>query len=314
MSAPAAVISPGGFGSHWLVVADSHVGYSVFGERVRRAADLARAAAAAEGGSITATLHVGDGNESPASSFLEWWDGPEPVIMAPGNWDAETLPGEIAAPDPYATFRSRFPWFGNREWARVSIGPVSVYILSNCDDVLTPSGLSAYGNCNPPGDPHSLNPSWSGILDPGSEQRLWLAAELAADTHPHKIVIAHRPGFAPFSGVSRPVFNAFGELLAGLPFGWAFGGDIHIGSVVGPLGTGGTIFATFAGAYTVRQVDLEAYPGLPVLWSSGSASGSSGLAHVGLLSFGDASRLRVYQSSNAFPDGGLAFEYTRPQG
>ncbi len=132
-------------GTHFLIVSDTHVDYSVFGERVMQAVALARAAAAAEGGTIDATLHCGDGNECPASSFLSWWEGPEPVIMAPGNWDTETLPGEPAPPDPYATFRSRFPWFTTgREWDRVSRGTVSIYILSNCDDVLTPSGLSAY--------------------------------------------------------------------------------------------------------------------------------------------------------------------------
>lgn len=300
-------------GTHFLIVSDSHVGYSVYGERLSRAVELARAAAAADGGTIDSTIHCGDGCESPQYSFLEWWDGPEPVIMAPGNWDTETLPGEPAPPDPFATFRSRFPWFTTgREWARVSRGKVSIYILSNCDDVLPPSGWSSYGNCNPPGDPHALNPSWSGILDPGSEQRQWLAAELAQDTHQLKIAVAHRPGFAPFSGVSRPVFDAYGELIASLPFDWAYSGDIHIGSVVGPIGVRGTIFATLSGGYTNRQVDMGAYPGLPVLWAQGSISGSSGLAHCGLLTLTDTgSRLRVYQASNADPAGGLAFEHTR---
>ncbi len=304
-------------GPHWLFITDTHVGQSLYLHHVRTVVDLARAAA---GGQIEAVIHAGDGNECPTASFLDWWHDPEggnapsseQVLFTMGNHDTETDPGEPAASDPFATARSRYPWFApGQDWYRVSIGPVSLYSLQTCSDVLSPSGSSCYPNCNPPGVLDALNPDYSGILDPQSPQRQRLAAELAQDTHPWRIVVSHRPAWAPFSGQMRPVHTALQQLYLDSGFSLALGGDIHIGSLCGPID--GLHSLTLAGGYVVRQVDLDAFPGLPVLWSSGGG-GSTGLAHAALLSFdGDAVTVRIWEASNYYPAGSQVFAATLPR-
>lgn len=302
-------------GPHWLFITDTHKGQSPNLVNVRTVVDLARAAAQ---GAIEGTIHGGDGNESPEASFLEWWRDPEgggapaseKLVMAPGNHDTETEPGAGAAADPFATWRSRQWWCGAREWGRVSVDAVSWYILNDLSDVLS-GGTSCYDNCNPPGDHYALNPDHSGILDPQSEQRLWLASELAQDEHPWKIAVMHRPAWAPFSGTQRPVHVAMREVLASCGFHACAGGDIHIGSIVGPVA--GLYSVTQAGGFFVRLVDLEAFPGEPVLWSSGGY-GSSGLAHASLWSFGaDVLTIRMFEASNANPAGGLVHTQAIPR-
>jgi len=304
--------------SHWLFITDTHVGQSIYLHHMRTVVDHARAAA---GGSIEAVIHGGDGNECPAASFLDWWHDPEgggapsseQVLFTLGNHDTETDPGEPAVSDPFATARSRYPWFaGTDNWYRVSIGGISVYSLLTTSDVLSPSGSSCYPNCNPPGELFALNPDHSGILDPESPQRQWIAAELAQDTHPWKIAVMHRPAWAPFSGQMRPVHTALQALLESCGFSLALGGDIHIGSLCGPLG-GGLHSLTLAGGYVVRQVDLDAFPDLPVLWSSGGG-GSTGLSHAALLSFSEESvLLRIWEASNYYPAGSLVHTATLPR-
>lgn len=314
MSDPAGQV----FSSHWLFVTDTHVGQSIYLHNVRAVVDAARAAA---GGAIEATIHAGDGNECPTASFLGWWRDPEgggapaseKVYFCLGNHDTETNPGEPAVPNPYATAMSRYPWFeAGQPWYRASVGAVSLYSLLDITDVLSPSGSSCYPNCNPPGDLWALNPDYSGILDPNSPKRQWLAAELAQDTHPWRIVVMHRPAWAPFSGTMRPVHTAMQEVISACGFSLALGGDIHVGSIVGPVGNGLTSI-TLAGGYVVRQVDLEAFPGLPVQWSSGGG-GSTGLAHACLLSFADDwVTIRVWECSNAYPTPALVATRVAPR-
>lgn len=304
-------------GPHWLFITDSHCGQSMNLDNVRTAVDLARAAAQ---GPIEGTIHGGDGNENPTDSFQAWWRDPEgggapeseKLIQAAGNWDTETAPGEGAAADPFATWRSRQWWCTEREWGRVSVDGVSIYLLNDLSDLLY-GGASCYDNCNPPGDYNTCNPDWSGILDPNSAQRQWLAAELAQDEHPFKVAVLHRPPWAPFSGPQRPVHTAARAVLLGCGFSLVLGGDIHIGSLTGPLETNGLYCLTLAGGYVVRAVDLNAYPGEPVLWSQGGAH-ASGLAHCALLSFvEDTIYLRIYAASNANPTGGQVFAAVLPR-
>ncbi len=303
-------------GPHWLFITDTHVGQSIYTHHVRTVCDLARA----DAGQIEAVIHAGDGNECPTASFIEWWHDPEgggapaseQVYFTLGNHDTETDPGTPAPSDPFVTARSRYPWFAPGEsWYRASVGGVSIYSFLNTTDALSPSGNSCYPNCNPPGEYSALNPDWSGILDPESPQRQWLAAELAQDTHPWRIAVMHRPAWAPFGGTMRPVHTAMQALIESCGFSLALGGDIHIGSVCGPFS--GCYSLTLAGGFVVRQVDLEAFPGLPVLWSSGGG-GSTGLAHAALLSFSDdAVLVRIYEASNYYAAGSLVYTATLPR-
>lgn len=298
-------------GPSWLFITDTHVGQSVNLGNMRTVVDLARAEGAIEG-----VIHGGDGNETPLVSFLDWWRDPEgggapaseKLIMAAGNHDTATVPGSGATEDPFSAWRSRQWWCGSREWGRVSVGPVSFYVLNDLTDALD-AGTSCYDNCNPPGEHNELNPDWSGITDPESEQRLWLAAELAADTTPWKVGVMHRPAWGPFSAARRPIHTAIQGLIQSCCFSLALSGDLHGGALCGPFS--GCWSLTQAGGYYIRPVDLDAFPGLPVVWSSSTAQNNSGLAHCARISFGEeTASIRIFEASNANLTGGLVFAQT----
>lgn len=307
MSDPVAQV----LGPTWLYVADTHNATNLHQERLRIGLDLARAAV----GSFEGLLHAGDATVA----FLPWWYDSEggnagsgdQVVQAPGNHDTETELGEEPPADPFATFKASYPWFNEgREFARVSVGPVSIYILNTCDDVLY-NGMSQYGNCNPPGIPDSCNPSFGGILDPESEQRQWLAAELAADEHLWKVALMHRPPAAPYANNYRPVFDALLPVLTSMGFSIADCGDIHMGSLCGPFD--GMYTATLAGGYVVRQANLGVLDSSLVKWASGGTQ-TSGLVHVAAQTFGEDAMLhRVWEVSNAQPQGALVCSVVLPR-
>lgn len=305
-----------------LAVTDNHLGQTANVEHVRTCFTWGFDSAAP----VLAVLDAGDSIHGNLAGLLaSEYPGTYAYLNALGNHDGNhpiDCPSGTVGPDPFSEQIARFPVLAGREWYAHDLltldgRPTHVRVVAVQNNIPSwnpATSVDNYYNVNPPGVQTELNPDHTGLTDPESPQRQFLAE--AIQTAPDWcIVLAHRgfPGRVARDEHPRPLAPELAPLIplfSSWRVSWVHTGDVHVGSYVRVPGERIT-WTSLEGSYATRSAENGVVPDGSLLWASGASSMMSGLCQIIRANINnDSCSIQIFECSDADPAGAVVFTDT----